>query len=379
MSSIIESKAPGKILWLGGYAILERPNIGLVTATDNAYVSAQIILLDNNEVHLSALDLNEKYDGVINPDTGKIEPDPLQVLNLLKTSCEIASMYALSKGKKISGFKINTKNDEQFAYALDSGKLSKSGLGASAAVTVATVKGILAAYGVNSMENEAAHKLSQLAHSVATGKVGSGFDIAAATYGSIVYTRYSSEILKNFPKEYSYSDIKEIAERPWDYKIDPISLPKNFKIIMANFIGQAAITVSLVGKVSEFKAKNPDEYKRLITKINEQDELAIFYLRKLAKESGDQDAVAKFREAFDSARSFTKELGISAGVEIEDDEATRLIEECKEHGALVARLPGAGGRDSIAAIALDGKSYSELKEFLSCKKELKLLEVAKPY
>ncbi|MCL5105885.1 MAG: hypothetical protein M1331_00600, partial [Candidatus Marsarchaeota archaeon] len=84
-------------------------------------------------------------------------------------------------------------------------------------------------------------------------------------------------------------------------------------------------------------------------------------------------------EAFDSARSFTKELGISAGVEIEDDEATRLIEECKEHGALVARLPGAGGRDSIATIAIDGKSYSELKEFLSGKKELKLLEVAKPY
>ena len=375
MSSIIESKAPGKILWLGGYAILEKPNIGLVTTTDNAYVTARITLLDNNEVHLSAQDLDEKYDGSINLTTGKIIPNAPQRLNLLKTSCEIASMYALSKGKNIKGIRISTKNDKQFAYALDSGKLSKSGLGASAAVTVAVVKGILTAYGMDPMENEAAHKLSQLAHSVATGKVGSGFDIAAATYGSIVYERYSPGILKDFPKEYSYNDIKKITEQHWDYKIEPLSLPRNFKVLMANFINDAAITISLVSKVNEFKAKNYDEYSKLITKINEQDELAIRYLRKLSKGSIDPEDLAKFKAAFDSARLVTKELGASAGIDIEDSEATKLIEDCKRNGALVARLPGAGGRDSIAAIAIGDKAYSKLKKFLSSKNKLKLLEV----
>ena len=375
MSSIIESKAPGKILWLGGYAILERPNVGLVTTTDNAYVTARITLLDNNDVNLSAYDLDEKYKGSINLSTGKISPDAPQMLNLLKTSCEIASMYALSKGKNIKGLKVSTKNDKQFAYTLESGKLSKSGLGASAAVTVAAIKGILAAYGIEPMENEAAHKLSQLAHSVATGKVGSGFDIAAATYGSIVYARYSPGILKDFPKEYSYNDVKKIVEQQWDYKIEPISLPKNFKILMANYIGNAAITVSLVSKVNEFKAKNPNEYNRIITKINEQDERAILYLRKLSKGSGDQEDLAKFRAAFDSARLITKELGARAGIDIEDDEATELIEECKRHGALVARLPGAGGKDSIAAITIRDEDYSRLKEFLLSKNELKVLEI----
>ncbi len=375
MSSIIESKAPGKILWLGGYAILERPNVGLVTTSDNAYVTARITLLDNNDVNLSAYDLDEKYNGSINLITGEISPDAPQMLNLLKTSCEIASMYALSKGKNIKGLKVSTKNDRQFAYTLESGKLSKSGLGASAAVTVATIKGILAAYGIDPMENEAAHKLSQLAHSVATGKVGSGFDIAAATYGSIVYARYSPRILNDFPKEYSYNDIKKIVEQQWDYKIEPISLPKNFKILMANYIGDAAITVSLVSKVNEFKAKNPNEYNRIITKINEQDELAILYLRKLSKGSGDLEDLAKFRAAFDSARLVTKELGVRAGIDIEDDEATELIEECKRHGALVARLPGAGGKDAIAAITINDEDYSQLKEFLLSKNELKILEI----
>ncbi len=375
MSSVIESKAPGKILWLGGYAILERPNVGLVTTTDNAYVTARITLLDNNDVNLSAYDLDEKYNGSINLITGEISPDASQMLNLLKTSCEIASMYALSKGKNIKGLKVSTKNDRQFAYTLESGKLSKSGLGASAAVIVTAIKGILAAYGIDPMENEAAHKLSQLAHSVATGKVGSGFDIAAATYGSIVYTRYSPEILNNFPKEYSYKDIKNIVEQHWDYKIEPISLPRNFKILMANYIGNAAITVSLVSKVNEFKAKNPNEYNKIIAKINEQDELAIFYLRKLSKGSGDLEDLAKFRAAFDSARLVTKELGVRAGIDIEDDEATELIEECKRHGALVARLPGAGGKDAIAAITINDEDYSQLKEFLLSKNELKILEI----
>ena len=29
MVSAIEAKAPGKILWIGGYSVLERPNIVL--------------------------------------------------------------------------------------------------------------------------------------------------------------------------------------------------------------------------------------------------------------------------------------------------------------------------------------------------------------
>ena len=39
------------------------------------------------------------------------------------------------------------------------------------------------------------HNLAQVAHSVAQGKIGSGFDVAAAVYGTQTYSRFSSSIL----------------------------------------------------------------------------------------------------------------------------------------------------------------------------------------
>jgi hypothetical protein len=39
------------------------------------------------------------------------------------------------------------------------------------------------------------HRLAQLCHCVAQGKVGSGFDVAAAVFGSLVYRRFPAATL----------------------------------------------------------------------------------------------------------------------------------------------------------------------------------------
>jgi phosphomevalonate kinase len=39
------------------------------------------------------------------------------------------------------------------------------------------------------------HNLSQYVHSLAQGKVGSGFDVSAAIYGTHVYRRFSPSCL----------------------------------------------------------------------------------------------------------------------------------------------------------------------------------------
>jgi phosphomevalonate kinase len=40
------------------------------------------------------------------------------------------------------------------------------------------------------------HNVAQFAHCLAQGKVGSGFDVSSATYGSHVYRRFSPEVIK---------------------------------------------------------------------------------------------------------------------------------------------------------------------------------------
>lgn len=41
-----------------------------------------------------------------------------------------------------------------------------------------------------------AHNLAQYVHCVAQGKVGSGFDVSAAVFGSHLYTRFSPEVIQ---------------------------------------------------------------------------------------------------------------------------------------------------------------------------------------
>lgn len=96
-------------------------------------------------------------------------------------------------------------------------EVAKTGLGSSAAMTSAVVAGILEYLGsvklplhaegqVSSTADGAwnldlVHSIAQAAHSAAQGKIGSGFDVSSAVYGSQRYIRFSPSVLsaKVFP------------------------------------------------------------------------------------------------------------------------------------------------------------------------------------
>ncbi len=366
------AKAPGKILWLGGYSVLERPNISFVTAV-NAYVHASVKSVGGDRIVIEAPQLNSNASGTVDLQTGAISMEVPEGLALLKTSVEVASRYAAGKGARLEGMQIRTENDSAFSYSVTEGKVAKSGLGSSAAVTVAGISAVLKAYGLDASENDALHKLAQVAHSIATGKVGSGFDIAAATHGTILYTRYSPAIVKEFPATYQNTDLLNLVERDWDYKIERFGLPEVFAMTFANFLGKGTATTVALGSVSKFKERDPDRYRTLIDGINRENERAVQALRALNKNEGDEGLNA-FREAFNKGRLLTKELGVLSQVSIEDDDLTGLIEESTSNGAFVAKLPGAGGRDAIAALSLDGEE-KRLIDFWKAREEISVLEV----
>ena len=371
MASDTNAKAPGKILWLGGYSVLERPNLSF-TSTVDAYVTAEFKDASSSVVELSAPQLNASLKGRLSKESGRIDAKAPEAMLLMKTSAEVALGYATGLGIKTSGFRLTTRSDSPFAYSSSSGKIVKSGLGSSAAVAVSTISAILQAHGLDPEENESLHKLAQAAHSIATGKVGSGFDIAASTFGSIIYSRFSPEILGIFPADWSPDQLVSLVKLKWDYKAERFGIPENLNLLFANF-GESMITRGAIGGVSKFKESDPEKYWELIHAINYQNLRAIDGLRRM--NAGEDDAMAEFRHSFDRGRILTKLLGEFSSVGIEPNDCTRLIEESKMNGAFVAKLPGAGGKDAIAALSQGLGERDRLKKFWSGKKELNILDI----
>lgn len=89
-------------------------------------------------------------------------------------------------------------------------KVAKTGLGSSAALSSSLVGSLLQYFGVIHLESESAsrkdrayiHNIAQFAHSLAQGKIGSGFDVAAAVYGSQIYNRFDPQLLEAVLKHY---------------------------------------------------------------------------------------------------------------------------------------------------------------------------------
>lgn len=105
-----------------------------------------------------------------------------------------------------------TFNEESSDGEKGKPEVAKTGLGSSAAMTTAVVAGLLHYLRVVdlsftslkfseqrnvSTDLDIVHIIAQSAHCIAQGKVGSGFDVSAAVYGSQRYVRFSPEILSS--------------------------------------------------------------------------------------------------------------------------------------------------------------------------------------
>lgn len=101
-------------------------------------------------------------------------------------------------------------NEEESSGQKSKPEVAKTGLGSSAAMTAAVVAALLHYLGVVSLPSEfplegdkvpadldVVHVIAQTAHCIAQGKVGSGFDVSSAVYGSHRYVRFSPEVLSS--------------------------------------------------------------------------------------------------------------------------------------------------------------------------------------
>ena len=87
-------------------------------------------------------------------------------------------------------------------------QVNKTGLGSSAALITSLTAALLVHFDVITRESiigngdadgdprRLAHNLAQFVHCLAQGKVGSGFDVSAAVFGSQVYTRFDPGVIQ---------------------------------------------------------------------------------------------------------------------------------------------------------------------------------------
>jgi phosphomevalonate kinase len=107
---------------------------------------------------------------------------------------------------RFSPITFNSANDSS---GLMLPEVAKTGLGSSAAMTSAVVGALLHylqivrlpcsdekfSHDSGKEDLDLVHAISQAAHSLAQGKIGSGFDVSAAVFGSQRYVRFSPTLL----------------------------------------------------------------------------------------------------------------------------------------------------------------------------------------
>jgi phosphomevalonate kinase len=252
----------------------------------------------------------------------------------------------------------------------------KTGLGSSAALVTAFTGALLSHYlppsifTLSSSSGRAKlHNLAQAAHCAAQGKVGSGFDVATAVYGTCVYRRFSPSMLSRLgePGSYGFSiRVRNVVDdtdesQKWDTEISKggVTIPKGMALVMCD-VDCGSQTVGMVKKVLEWRKSDPEGSKKLWDELQACNE----HLGNLLTSGSEGD----FEGAFAAIREHIRDMGKRSGVPIEPPEQTELLDAVTKgvDGVAGGVVPGAGGYDAIVLLVKDDKeTLEEIEKFLA--------------
>jgi phosphomevalonate kinase len=248
-------------------------------------------------------------------------------------------------------------------------KANKTGLGSSAALVTAFTAALLTYYlptdnfdVTSDSGKRKLHNLAQAAHCAAQGKVGSGFDVASAVYGSCLYRRFSPSILSNHaePGEPNCaSQLRDMVDETgeigkWDTEVhkDAVRVPKGLRLVMCD-VRCGSQTPGMVKKVLAWRKENPQEANAIWTQLQHANESLAAELKVVA-EQGAAATYDGLRDRFGSIRKGIRLMSGKSGVPIEPPSQTELINACEQvPGVIGGVVPGAGGYDAISLLIED--------------------------
>lgn len=297
-------------------------------------------------------------------------------------------------------------------------EVAKTGLGSSAAMTTAVVAALLNYLGVVNLtsyggaqhqENlDVVHIIAQTAHCMAQGKVGSGFDVSSAVYGSHRYIRFSPEVIssaQNALRAMPLEVVADVLKGNWDHERTKFSLPPLMNLLLGEPGTGGSSTPSMVGAVRNWQKTDPQnslDTWRQLSNANTTLEAQLNMLSQLAEQHSEtyksviyncsmhqsekwieqaSEAISQeivkalfgARDAMLKIRFHMQQMGKAAGIPIEPESQTQLLDATMNMpGVLLAGVPGAGGYDAVFAITL-GDSGNNLTKAWSSHNVLALL------
>lgn len=275
----------------------------------------------------------------------------------------------------------------------------KTGLGSSAALVTALTAALLTHYLSNKQAGAGGfppgpfdlrtdkgrrvlHNLAQAAHCAAQGKVGSGFDVAAAVYGSIRYRRFSPAVLSQLPEagapgfapalaacvdeevSSAAAPAAAAAAAVWDTETQagsdrPVRVPQGVALRMCD-VDCGSQTVGMVKQVLAWRARDPPAATKLWDDLQAANEALGATLRD--GKTGD------IGDKVERVRALVRDMGSASGVPIEPESQTALLDALTADvdGVYGGVVPGAGGFDALALLVRDdAATEGRVREFLA--------------
>ncbi|EUC64309.1 phosphomevalonate kinase-like protein, putative [Rhizoctonia solani AG-3 Rhs1AP] len=431
--------APGKVLIAGGYLVLDHRFPGLVVSTSSRFYTVVQPTSGEGKITVKSPQFENAewvYDVVVNGDSIQVQQKDNSTgskNSFVQTALEGTLAIALATRGKESflaslgqGLDIHVLAHNDFYSqrasltarnlppTLDSlnsippflpqgcsiTKVHKTGLGSSASLITSLVSALLLHFGAipsDSLSSEAsssrgrelAHNVSQYVHCLAQGKVGSGFDVSSAVFGSQVYQRFEpgviADIMQGKPSASTLLSTLSPSNKAWNHVVSPFKLPPLTRMMLAD-VDSGSDTPSMVGNVLKWKKAEPtvsdqlwegldkcnhglgDIINRLSQKYEEDPTEYANTVDKLARDQGDEwerhspiEALeVTAAQLFGNTRRLTKSIrdgmramGKSSSVPIEPPEQTQLLDACCAlPGVIGGGVPGAGGYDAIWLLVL---------------------------
>ena len=272
---MITASAPGKLMLMGGHAVVYGHPC-LVTAVDRRLNIA----------------IEETGDGKVTIEAPQVK-DTSFVQKAVEVACKQWKTHH-------NGLRIQTECSFSGKY----------GLGSSAAVVVATVKALSVLFKKN-LDPRATFDLSYKIILDVQG-VGSGFDVASATFGGTLYFVKGGKVLESLNGE-----------------------ARNLPIVVG-YTGIKSSSVELIRHVREMKDAYPAKVNRIFSAIG-----SLVDQGKQALTQGDWKKLGKL---MDFNQEYLRDLGVSS------DKLEDLISAAKKAGAWGVKLSGAGGGDCMIAL-----------------------------
>lgn len=337
----IETSAPGKVVVLGEYAVLEGASalVSAVSARSRVRVEAH----PEPGVWLRAPDIG--VEGVrFFCDQGEIQypediaPEVRRKLRLVETVVRHFEEEVQSGATSESGLRIEIDTHEFFSP----GDGAKFGVGSSAATAVALVgalKGLCSlSTPASSPELDGLFELSLALHRDVQGGVGSGVDIAAGVYGG-------------------WLEFKPSQAGAGAPEVSPLVVPSSLLVVPV-FTGHSASTAAFVKRVYEAREGRRGEFDALIAALKEAAEAGVLAFR--------ANDVPGFMGGVSGYFNLLRQLGELAEVSI--------VSEPHEDAAVVVagrggvyKSSGAGGGDIGVALFAEGIEHAEFANELKNK------------